>query len=80
MGEEGTEEGHEEVQQRLGPSGAKVGRYDNMTEQYRQNRLFEANQKKLFSELEGVQRETIVPDAELEYYILEEHMGQTKET
>ena len=55
---------HEEVQQRLVAIGAKLERYDNMTEQYRHNRLFESNQKKLFDELDGVERETVVPDAE----------------
>ena len=55
---------HEEVQQRLVATGAKLERYDNRTEQYRQNRLFESNQKKLFDELDRVERETVVPDAE----------------
>ena len=55
---------HEEVQQRLVAIRAKLGRYDNRTEQYRQNRLFESNQKILFDELDGVERETVVPDAE----------------
>ena len=55
---------HEEVQQRLVAIGAKLQRYDNRTEQYRQNRLFESNQKKLLDELDGVERETVVPDAE----------------
>ena len=55
---------HEEVQQRLVAIGAKLERYDNRTEQYRQNRLFQSNQKKLFDESDGVERETVVPDAE----------------
>ena len=55
---------HEEVQQRLVAIGAKLERYDNRTEQYRQNRLFKSNQKKLFDELDGVETETVVPDAE----------------
>ena len=55
---------HEEEQQRLVATGAKLGRYDNKSEQYRQNRLFESNQKKLFDELDGVERKTVVPDAE----------------
>ena len=55
---------HEEVQQRLVAIGGKLERYDNRTEQYRQNRLFESNQKKLFDELDGVERETVVPDTE----------------
>ena len=44
---------HEEVKQRLFAVGAKLERYDNRTKQFRQNRLFESNQKKLFDELEG---------------------------
>ena len=44
--------------------GAKLERYDNRTKQFRQNRLFESNQKKLFYELEGKERQTAVPDAE----------------
>ena len=32
--------------------------------QYRQNRLFESNQKKLFDELKWKEREAVVPDAE----------------
>ena len=55
---------HEKVQQRLVAIGAKLERYDNRTERYRQNRLFESNQKKLFDELDGVERETAVPDGE----------------
>ena len=62
--EKGIVEVHEEVQQRLVAIKAKLERYDNRTEQYRQNRLFESNQKKLFDELDGVERETVVPDAE----------------
>ena len=53
-----------EVRQRLFAVGAKLERYDNRTEQYRQNRLFEPNQKRLFNELEGTQRESVIPDAE----------------
>ena len=44
--------------------GAKLERYYNKTKQFKQNRLFEANQKKLFDELEGKERQTAVPDAE----------------
>ena len=46
---------HEEVQQRLVVIGAKLERYDNRTESYRQNRLSESNQKKFFDELDGVE-------------------------
>ena len=40
----------EEVRQRLVAVRAKLERYDNRTEQYRQNQLFESNQKRLFNE------------------------------
>ena len=40
----------EEVRQRLVAVTAKLERYDNRTEQYRQNQLFESNQKRLFNE------------------------------
>ena len=47
---------YEKVWQRLVAAGAKLERYDNRTKQYRQNWLFESNQKRLFHELEGAQR------------------------
>ncbi|XP_037787453.1 uncharacterized protein LOC119583012 [Penaeus monodon] len=62
--EKGIDMVHEEVQQRLVAILAKLERYDNRTEQYRQNRLFESNQKKLFEELDRVEKQTVVPDAE----------------
>nr|XP_027229447.1 uncharacterized protein LOC113821177 [Penaeus vannamei] len=62
--EKGVSVVHKEVQQRLVAIGAKLERYDNRTSHYRQNRLFETNQKKLFDELDGVEREMVVPDAE----------------
>ena len=40
---------HEEVRLRLVAAGAKLERKENRTEQYRQNRLFELNQKRLFN-------------------------------
>ena len=55
---------YEEVRQRLVAVRAKLKKYDNRTEQYRQNRLFESNQKKFFNELEGTQRESVIADAE----------------
>ena len=60
----GVEVVQEEVRQRLVAVGAKLERYDNRTEQFRQNRLFESNQKGLFNELEGTQRESVITDAE----------------
>ena len=55
---------HEEVRKRLVAVEAKLERYDNRTKQYRQNQLFGSNQKRLFKELEGAQRESVIPDAE----------------
>ena len=60
----GAEVVHEEVRQRLVVAGAKLEKYDNKTEQNRQNRLFESNQKRFFNELEGTQRESVITDAE----------------
>ena len=53
---------HQKVRQRLAAVGEKLERYDNRTEQYLQNRLFESNQKRLFNELEATQRQ-MRPDA-----------------
>ena len=50
--------------QRLVAVGAKLERYDIRTEQYMQNRLFESNQKRLFNELEGTQRKSVIPGVE----------------
>ena len=55
---------HRAVRQRLLAAGAKLERYDNRTKKYRQNQLFESNQKRSFNELEGAQRESVIPDAE----------------
>ena len=42
---------HEEFRKWLVAVGAKLETYDNRTKQYRKNRLFESNQKRLFNEL-----------------------------
>ena len=55
---------NEEVRQRLVAVGAKLERYENGMEKYRQNRLSESNQMRLFNEFEGTQRESVIPDAE----------------
>ena len=55
----------EELKQRVMAKAAKVKRYENRINQYRQNRMFQSNQKRLFEELDGNTRnETVVPDAE----------------
>ena len=53
----------EEVRRRY-DNRTKLERYENRTEQYRHNRLFESNQKRLFNELKGTQRESVIPIAE----------------
>ena len=53
---------HQKVRQRLAAVGEKLERYDNRTEQYWGNPLFESNQKRLFNELEATQRQ-MRPDA-----------------
>ena len=55
---------HKEGPPRLLAVGTKLERYDNRTEQYMQNQLFESNQTRLFNELEETQRANVIPDAE----------------
>ena len=54
----------EELKQRVDAQSAKIKRYTNRIEQYRQNRLFENNQKLLFEQIEGIERgNEVIPDA-----------------
>ena len=75
--EKGIDVVHEEVKQRLTAVGSKLERYDNRKKQFKQNRLFESNQKKLFDELEGKERQTAVPDAEESRVFWSNIWGQT---
>ena len=75
--EKGIDVVHEEVKQRLTAVGSKLERYDNRTKQFKQNQLFESNQKKLFDELEGKERQTAVPDAEESRVFWSNIWGQT---
>ena len=55
----------EELKQRLSAQTAKLKRYQERGAQYRQNRIFESNQRSRFEELESVERDnTIRPDAD----------------
>ena len=55
----------EELKQRLTAQAAKLKRYQERHKQYRQNRMFETNQRRLFEEIEGMTREDgLTPDAE----------------
>ena len=54
----------EEQKQRLVAISGRLKKYDQRNKQYHQNRLFQANRKKLFEELEGVKQDnTIIPSA-----------------
>ena len=55
----------EELKQRLTAQAAKLKRYEDRQKQYRQNRMFETNQKRLFEEIEGIGKNNdLIPDAE----------------
>ena len=43
---------HEELRQRVISIAAKLQRYDSRSLQFRQNRLFQSNQKRLFEEID----------------------------
>ena len=54
----------EELKQRLIAITARLKKYDDRNKQYRQNMLFQSNQKKLFEEIDGIERDNdINPDA-----------------
>ena len=55
----------EELKQQLTAQAAKLKQYQERHKQYRQNRMFETNQRRLFEEIEGMTRKDgITPDAE----------------
>ena len=55
----------EELKQRILAKTAKVKRYQERVDQYRQNRMFRTNQKRLFVMLEMDENdETTIPDRE----------------
>ena len=55
----------EELKQRLTAQAANLKRYEDRQNQYRQNRMFETNQKRLFKEMEGIKRnDDFIRDAE----------------
>ena len=65
MKKKGIETVIEELQQRIVALAAGMGRYTNRVKQYRQNKLFETNQRRLYQELNGENMsETVAPDAE----------------
>ena len=55
----------EELKQRMIAKSAKIKRYDQRINQFRQNRMFSVDQKKIYKELNGSEaRANEVPDAE----------------
>ena len=55
----------EELKQRVSALAAKIKRYEQRNTQYRQNRMFMSNQRRLFDEIEGTNYQNdITPDAE----------------
>ena len=54
----------EELKQRVTAKAAKITRYENRTKQFGHNRLFEENQRRFYSEIEGkTNSSATVPDA-----------------
>ena len=54
----------EELKQRLMAQAAKLKRYEDRGKFYNQNRMFESNQRNIFEDLEGEERDNIIPDAD----------------
>ena len=55
----------EELKQRILAKTGKIKRYQSRIEQYRHNRMFQSNQKRLFEMLENEERDnSVVPDTE----------------
>ena len=55
----------EELKQRILAKTGKIKRYQSRIEQYRQNRMFQCNQKRFFEMLENEERgNSVVPDTE----------------
>ena len=61
----GTQVVIEELKQRVTAKAVKIRRYESRINFFQQNRLFQNNQRRLFEQLEGRERDnTIIPDAE----------------
>ena len=54
----------EELKQRIKAKAAKVKRYKNRIEQFRQNRLFNTDQSRLYKELNGQEAVDLAPEKE----------------
>ena len=70
----------EEINQRLKAKSEKIRRYENRINQYRQNHMPRAEQKKVCKELNGeILSERVIPDAEKSKKIWGELWGKKKE-
>ena len=54
----------EELKQRIIATSKKIERYEGRTKQYKENRLFQTNQKRFYQQLEGKNITTITPDSQ----------------
>ena len=54
----------EDVKQRLKAKAYKIQRYENRNKGYQQNKLFETNQKRLYSQLRGETKQQDIPETE----------------
>ena len=55
----------EELKQRVTAKAAKIKIYESRIEQFRQNRMFQNNKRRLFEQLESQERQDdIIPDDE----------------
>ena len=55
----------EELKQRMIAKSAKIRRFEQRIEQFRQNRLFEVDQKRIYTEFNGRrERSIVVPNKE----------------
>ena len=54
----------EDLKQRLKAKAYKIQRYENRNKGYQQNKLFETNQKRLYSQLRGETKQQDIPEAD----------------
>ena len=69
----------EELKQRVLAKIAKVKRYEQRVKQYRQNRMFQSDQKRFYVEIYNGQEskvDKVIPDADESKKVLERNMGQ----
>ena len=70
----------EELKQRLKAKSARIRRYQNRINQYRQSRMLRVKQKKVFKELNGeILSERVVPHAEESKKFWEEMWGNDEQ-